>query len=228
MARPRSKSAFVGATVAVVASLAILAACFGLAAIGEDRTDDVSRGAAGGSYSANTTVNFTVRNSLPVAVTLTAAVSDESGWNGTKPTDSAAFADRTIAAAGSHGADLVFATSRSKVPFTLTVATPTATVGTVVIDRDYLRETCTPVKQGKYTVNDCSQVNVWWLAPSSVWNDTRISGSSSSCPSSKNAATLGEYTDAKGVKQKVTFTVTCSSTTGATTGTLTQSAASGS
>jgi len=221
----KSKSVAVGVIALVLGAAVILAACFGLKAIGDNRTDDVSRAAAGADYSSDTTVKFTVQNSLPIEVLVDATVSDESGWNGTKPTDVAAFAGRKIAAAANHGVDLVFATARSKVPFSLTFKTAEGTsLGTVDIDRDYLRETCTQVKQGSYTVNDCSQVNVWWLAPASTFNDTRILGKSSSCPSSGNSVNLAEYTDTAGKKQQVKFALSCSSTTGATTGTLSQTA----
>lgn len=221
----KSKSAAVGVLTSILGVAVILAACFGLKAIGENRTDDVSRAAAGGDYSSNTTVKFTMQNSLPIEILVDATVSDESGWNGTKPTDVAAFAGRKIAAAANHGVDLVFATARSKVPFSLSFKTAEGTdLGKVVIDRDYLRETCTPVKQGSYTVNDCSQVNVWWFAPASTFNDSRILGKSSSCPSSGSSVNLVEYTDATGKKQQVKFALSCSSTTGATTGTLSQTA----
>lgn len=219
MARSRSKSGALGAAVAVLVSLVILALSFGLKALGDSRTDETARAAAGGGYSADTQVALFVKNSLPIDIRIDATVVDGSGWNGLKPTDTAAFADRLISTSGSHSADLVFATTRSKVPFTLTFATNDGTaLGSVGLDRDYLKETCTSVKQGKYTVKDCSQVNVWWFA------DTRTLGSSSSCPSSNNSMNLAEYTDNAGKQQQLKFTLTCSSTTGATTGTLTQTA----
>ena len=226
--RRKSKSSALGLVVSVIAALLVLGACFGLKAIGDGRTEDSARSAAGGSYDANTTVALAIRNNLPVGVTVGASVADPTDWNGTKPSDPTAFGSRTIAAGASHSADLVFSTLRSKVPFALTVTVDGTALDPVSLDRDYLKETCTSIKQGKYTVRDCSQVNVWWLAPSSVWNDTRILGSTSSCPTSKNSAALGEYTDAAGKKQRVTFTLTCSSTSGATTGTLTQTAVTGS
>lgn len=227
MARARSRSTGVGAVTVLVASLVILAACYGLKAVGDGRSDEAVRGASGGS-TLDTAVELVVRNTLPVAVSVDAVVADRTGWTGTKPSDPDAFGNRTIAAGASHVAELVFSTLRSKVPFTLTVTVDGAALDPVSLDRDHLKETCTSIKQGKYTVRDCSQVNVWWLAPSSVWNDTRILGSTSSCPTSKNSAALGEYTDTAGKKQRVTITVTCSSTSGATTGTLTQTAVTGS
>ena len=191
-------------------------------AVGEDRTEDSARSASGGT-GLNTTVAFTVTNALPTEIGLAATVDGTSGWNGLKPTDIGAFGGRKIEAGSAHTADLTFSTARSRVPFTLTFTSTEGTeLGSVAIDRDYLKETCTSVTQGKYTVKDCSQVNVWWFAPSSAFTESRILGSASSCPSSKNSIDLGEYTDKAGKKQQVKFTLSCSSTTGATTGRLSQ------
>ena len=223
--RPRSKSTLLGAVVGILGVLAILAASFGLKAIGDNRIEnDTARGASGGNYSTTTTVAFAVRNSLPAGVIVTADVSDPSGWKTPSPTDADAFADRKIASGATLGADLSFLTMRSRVPFTLTFATDDGTkIGSAAIDRDYLRETCTEVTQGKYTVKDCTQVNVWWLADTSVFTATRILGKSSSCPSTNNSMVVGTYVDKSEKTQQVKLTLTCSSTTGATTATLTQS-----
>ena len=223
----KSKSTFVGLFVMIAGIAVVLALSFALKAIGDGRSDDASRSASSG-YSRDTKVSFTVENSLATGISITAEGSS-SGWNGLKPTDAGAFGGRDLAAGARHSADLVFATTRSRVPFTLTFTSADgAALGAVEIDRDYLKETCTSVTQGKYTVQDCSQVNVWWFAPASAFTESRILGSASSCPSSKNAIDLGEYTDTSGKKQQVKFTLTCSSTTGATTGRLTQTAVTGS
>jgi len=218
----KSKSPVVGTAAVVLGALIVLAACFGLKAFGDNRSDDVDSSraaAAGGDYSLDTTIRLTVASALPIGVVVDATVSDESGWNGTKPTDSGVFANQPLPARTSQSADLVISTTRSKTPFALAVKTSDGTaIGTLHLDRDYLTPTCTDVKQGSITVKDCTQVNVWWLA------DALIRGKSSSCPSTKNSVDIGEFVDASGSKQFVKATLACSSSTGATTATLSQTA----
>jgi len=216
------KKSWQALVVIALGALLILGACFGLKAIGDNRTDDVDgsrSAAAGGDYSLDTVIGLKVTNSTGSDVVVDATLSDESGWNGPKPTDPGVFANQTITARGSHSADLVISTTRSKTPFSLTFKTPSGTsIGTLNLDRDYLTPTCTDVKQGSITVKDCSQVNVWWMA------DARIQGKSSSCPYSNNSKELGAFTDATGTQQKLKATLSCSSSTGETTVTISQSA----
>lgn len=214
------KSPWVAPVVTVLAVVAIVIACFGLAAIGERRSDaDDSRSAAGSGYSVNTKIRLSVTNTTSTDVVVSSTVVDESGWNGTKPTDPGVFSGQTISAGSTKGADLVISALRSKTPFELDLKTSSGTeIGTINLDRDYLKPTCTEITQGSYKINDCSQVNTWWFA------DSRILGNSSACPSSNNTRDLGEFTDAGGMKQRVKIRLSCSSTTGETTVSISQSA----
>jgi len=121
--RVKSKSWVRGVGKRVVVALVILIDCYGLTAIGDNLSNKAARVAAGGDYSLNTSVRLTLKNSLPVTIDVQGVVSRESDWNGTKPSDSTAFGSRSIEAGASHGADLVSATTRSQVLFTLTFAT---------------------------------------------------------------------------------------------------------
>lgn len=86
------KSPLVAPVVTVLAVVAIVIACFGLAEIGERRSDpDDSRSAAGSGYSVNTKIRLSVTNTTSTDVVVSSTVVDESGWNGTKPTDPGSF-----------------------------------------------------------------------------------------------------------------------------------------
>ncbi len=197
--------------ITVVAGLLVIALLVALSAGLRSRVDGSTPTdrSASGDRSDVTPIGMTVSNSLPFEVVLDATGVNAYSFTGLSPDAPEAFGRRPLDTGAAATAVLGLNTNVTRGTFILAVTTADGEpVASFVVGRGYVDYACTDVTQGKVTVKDCTQRNVWWF------DGTAPRTSSSTCPSS-NTREIGTHVDAAGVSRKVSVRATCGKATDA-------------